>query len=156
MNTYDDMETDDLSMPLTPEEMDAERRRQKRIFTRNIEIIKEHNKRSLHVILTTVLFDRELPVNVVYKTVVSLISTYTPRYARGEVSYKMVVNSFAVMDEDNRRMFLGLGRDSLNANPGYGLGSSKFQSGVQEGGLFNVSYDESKLFLNLFSVAAVL
>ena len=46
------------------------------------------------------------------------------RYKRGEVSYKMVVNSFAVMDEDNRRMFLGLGKDSVNRRPGQSLGQA--------------------------------
>merc|ERR1712176_1278441 len=112
ISVYDDIEPEGFRSSTSPEDLAKERTRQKRIFVKNVQMIREHNK----------------------------------RYARGEVSYKMVVNSFAVMDEDNRRMFLGLGKDSIYRRPttrtSYGLGSSRYQPDYRverEGGLFNAS-----------------
>ena len=60
------------------------------------------------------------------------------RFRRGEVSYKMVVNSFVVMDEDNRKMFLGLGKDSVKRRPG-------LTQGQVDTSLFNATEDRSEL-----------
>lgn len=107
INTYDDLLPDDMRGALSPEDLKAERAKQKKVFVRNIADIREHNK----------------------------------KYARGEVSYKMVVNSFAVMDEDNRRIFLGLGKDTIDPKPTLrrGMGSSRVSAGEFDGGLFNTS-----------------
>jgi len=65
---------------------------------------------------------------------IKTIREHNKRYDRGEESYKMVVNSFAVMDDANRRMYLGAGRDSIDPSPALGMGFSSYQSG-----LFNAS-----------------
>ena len=75
-----------------------------------------------------------------------MIKPHTPRYALGEVSYKMVVNSFAVMDEANRRMFLGLGQDSVNPRPVFGVGTSRSQMEGRERGLFNATVGRKLLW----------
>ncbi|KAL5252517.1 hypothetical protein ACHWQZ_G015333 [Mnemiopsis leidyi] len=100
LNVYDDIEPAEFRGSTTPDDLEKERNRQKRIFVRNIQSIKEHNK----------------------------------RFRRGEVSYKMVVNSFVVMDEDNRKMFLGLGKDSVKRRPG-------LTQGQVDTSLFNATED---------------